>query len=160
MIPEKEDHPMTTQNHWIAVASANHVARGRAAGFMQVCHGKRAPLMRIRPGDGIIYYSPVEVFGQPGPCQAFTALGFARDGLPYPFDMGGGFVPFRRDVAWLASRPTPIRPLLDHLDLTRGRRNWGQPFRYGLLRITAADFARIATAMGVTDDRALRPYAA
>ena len=35
--------------YWIAVASADHVARGVAGGFMQVCHGKRAPLARIRP---------------------------------------------------------------------------------------------------------------
>ena len=28
------------------------------AGFMQVSHGKAAPLRRIRPGDGVAYYSP------------------------------------------------------------------------------------------------------
>ena len=49
--------------YWIAVASADHVARGIAGGFMQVCHGKRAPLARIRPGDGIIYYAPTQTFG-------------------------------------------------------------------------------------------------
>jgi hypothetical protein len=42
MIP----HP-SVQN-WIAVASAGHVRRGRAAGFMQVRHGKTAPLRRIQ----------------------------------------------------------------------------------------------------------------
>ena len=44
------------QNYWIGVASADHVARGRADGFMQVCHGKAAPLRRIKPGDGVVYY--------------------------------------------------------------------------------------------------------
>jgi hypothetical protein len=34
--------------NWIAVASADHVGRGRAPGFMQVCHGKAAPLRRIQ----------------------------------------------------------------------------------------------------------------
>jgi len=36
---------------WIAVACADHVALGVAGGFMQVCHGKAAPLRRMRPGQ-------------------------------------------------------------------------------------------------------------
>ena len=36
-------------NHWLAVASAEHVRRGRAEGFMQVSHGKLGPLRRILP---------------------------------------------------------------------------------------------------------------
>ena len=44
--------------HWIAVASAEHVRRGKREGFMQVSHGKAAPLKRIRPGDRVVYYSP------------------------------------------------------------------------------------------------------
>jgi hypothetical protein len=37
--------------HWLTVARAEHVRRGQAEGFMQVCHGKAAPLKRIQPGD-------------------------------------------------------------------------------------------------------------
>ena len=40
----------------MAVASADHVRIGRSNGFVQVCHGKSAPLMRIHPGA--VYYSP------------------------------------------------------------------------------------------------------
>ncbi|TXI95939.1 MAG: EVE domain-containing protein, partial [Burkholderiaceae bacterium] len=58
--------------HWIAVASAEHVAIGRAQGFMQVCHGKAAPLRRLSAGDTVIYYSPVERFGGKTLCQSFT----------------------------------------------------------------------------------------
>ena len=36
---------------WIAIASAEHVRRGVAGGFAQVCHGKAAPLRRLAPGD-------------------------------------------------------------------------------------------------------------
>ncbi len=146
-------------NHWIAIASANHVARGREGGFMQVCHGKCAPLRRIAPGDGVVYYSPVEVFGQKTPCRAFTAIGRVRAGGPYPFDMGGGFVPFRRDIDWAKARPAPIAPLLEMLDLTRGKVNWGAPFRFGLVRIEAGDFRIIAEAMGA-EMEALDPRAA
>ena len=132
---------------WIAVASAEHVARGRAGGFMQVCHGKAAPLRRIRPGDKVAYYSPTTVFGAKEPCRAFTAVGEVADGDPYPFDMGGGFVPWRRDVRWLPARPAPILPLLPRLDLTREVRNWGAKFRFGLVAASEHDMALIAEAI-------------
>lgn len=132
---------------WIAIASAEHVARGRAAGFMQVCHGKAAPLRRIRPGDRVAYYSPTVTFGAKDPCRAFTAVGEVADGEPYPFDMGGGFVPWRRNVRWLAAEPAPILPLLPYLDLTRGLRNWGARFRFGLVAVSDHDMALIAGAM-------------
>jgi len=59
---------------WIAVASAEHVQRGRNAGFMQVCHGKVSPLRRVRPDDHVIYYSPTHTFGGRDKLQAFTAI--------------------------------------------------------------------------------------
>lgn len=133
---------------WIAVACAEHVRRGRAGGFMQVCHGKAAPLRRIRPGDRVAYYSPTETFQGRERLQAFTAIGVVAAGDPYSFDMGGGFVPFRRDVAWLDGRSAPILPLLDRLAFSAGVRNWGAPFRFGLFAIDGADAETIAAAMG------------
>lgn len=138
----------TTSRSWIAIASAEHVRRGRAEGFMQVCHGKAAPLRRIRPGDRVAYYSPTERFQGKDRLQSFTAVGIVRDGDPYQFDMGGGFVPFRRDVRWLDGRETPIQPLLDRLDFSAGVRNWGYPFRFGLFTVTDRDLDTIAAAMG------------
>lgn len=116
---------------------------------MQVCHGKAVPLRRIRPGDRVAYYSPTERFQGKDRLQSFTAVGIVRDGAPYPFDMGGGFVPFRRDVRWLDGRETPIQPLLDRLDFSAGVRNWGYPFRFGLFTVTDRDLGTIAAAMGV-----------
>lgn len=133
--------------NWIGVASADHVRRGVAGGFMQVNHGKAAPLRRIKPGDTIIYYSPTEVYRATDGLQAFTAIGTVKEGEPYQGEMGGGFTPYRRDVAWRKARETPIRPLLDRLDLTRDKRNWGAPFRYGLVEVTDADRATIEQAM-------------
>ncbi|MCM0020959.1 MAG: EVE domain-containing protein [Tagaea sp.] len=133
---------------WIAVACATHVTRGRAGGYMQVCHGKGGPLARIKPGDRVAYYSPTTEMGGGAPCRAFTAIGTVRAREPYRFDMGGGFVPFRRDVEWLAGSVAEIRPLLDELELTRGRKNWGGAFRFGLVRVSDADMDRIAAAMG------------
>lgn len=136
------------RNNWLAVASAAHVRRGRPEGFMQVCHGKAAPLRRIRPGDAVVYYSPTMSFGDRNRLQAFTAIGIAQEGEPYSFDMGQGFRPFRRDVRWLPAVEAPIKPLLDRLDLTAGKANWGYQFRFGLLAIGGHDLDLIARAMG------------
>ena len=133
---------------WIAVASGEHVAIGRAGGFMQVCHGKAGPLRRIRPGDAVAYYSPTATFGGADRLQAFTALGTVQPGDVYQADMGGGFMPFRRDVAWGEGRTAPIRPLLERLQLSAGQANWGARFRFGLVEVEAADMGVIAEAMG------------
>lgn len=136
------------RRHWIAVASAEHVTLGRGGGFMQVCHGKAAPLARIKPGDGVAYYSPAGTIRGKDRLQAFTAIGIVAPGAVRQANMGGGFRPFRRDVAWLEGRPAPIAPLLERLGFTAGRRNWGQRLRFGLLEVGADDFAVIAGAMG------------
>ena len=133
--------------NWVAVASAEHVAIGRAQGFMQVGHGKGAPLKRLHPGDRIAYYSPVRVFGTKDACQAFTAIGTVRDERVYQGVMAGGFEPFRKDVDWFDAVEAPIRPLLDALSFTQGKSNWGYAFRFGLLKVTADDMALIAEAM-------------
>ncbi|PZV33734.1 EVE domain-containing protein [Mesorhizobium kowhaii] len=133
--------------YWIAVASAEHVRRGRLGGFMQVNHGKAAPLRRVKPGDGIIYYSPTTVLGEKDGLQAFTAIGTVREGEPYQGDMGGGFTPFRRDVAWAKAEETSIKPLLDRLEFTAGKSNWGYQLRFGLFEISDHDFRVIAEAM-------------
>jgi EVE domain len=104
---------MDAIRNWIAVASAEHVRRGREEGFMQICHGKAAPLRRIRPGERVAYYSPTVTFGGKDKCQTFTAIGRVRTGDPYCFDMGNNFVPFRKDVDWLQTQEAPIQPLLD-----------------------------------------------
>lgn len=134
--------------YWIAVASAEHVRRGLAGGFMQVCHGKAAPLRRIQPGDWVSYYSPTVTFGGKDTLQAFTAIGRALEPDPYQVDMGEGFHPFRRDVVWSpAQQDAAIRPLLDQLSFTAGQRSWGYAFRYGLFPVTQDDMRLIAHSM-------------
>ena len=133
--------------YWVVVASAEHVRRGRAEGFMQVCHGKAAPLRRIHPGDGVVYYSPTEQFGGKVALHAFTAVGIVQSGEPYSFDMGAGFCPYRRNVAWAQAQETPIRPLLAELSFTASHRNWGYQLRFGLFEISRDDFDKIMRAM-------------
>jgi hypothetical protein len=132
---------------WIAVACAEHVRRGREGGFMQVCHGKGAPLRRLRPGDAIAYYSPTIALGGKAPCRSFTAAGIVAEGEPYVFDMGAGFQPWRRDVRWRPTHEAPIAPLLDRLAFTAGKTNWGYQLRFGLIAVERVDFELILAAM-------------
>lgn len=135
---------------WIIVASADHVARGVEGGFVQACHGKDAPLRRIRTGETVIAYSPATVFGGKDRMQAFTAIGTIREREPYRVQMSAKFHASRSDVDWRPSWPAAIHPLLDRLDLTRGRHNWGQAFRFGIVRISEADAGIIAEAMAAS----------
>ena len=139
---------MTTgQHYWIAVASADHARRGKELGIMQFCHGKGAPLRRVRPGNGVVYYSPTTTFRGKDRLQSFTLIGRARDARVYQVDMGEGFRPFRRDVDYVQADEASILPLLDRLEFTRGKKNWGYAFRFGLVEISSADFNLIAQAM-------------
>lgn len=138
------------ERYWVGVASRDHVLRGVEDGFAQLSHGKRAPLERMRVGDWLVYYSPRESRNGGEPLQAFTALGRVVGEEVYRFDMGGGFVPFRRDVAYLpAEEEAPIRPLIDRLSFIRNKERWGQAFRSGHFEIHREDFDLIASAMGL-----------
>jgi hypothetical protein len=117
---------------------------------MQVCHGKAAPLRRIKPGDYVAYYSPTTEFRGKDKLQSFTAIGIVRSGEPYQFDLGGGFCPFRRDVAWIAAQEASILPLLETLEFVSGEKNWGYRFRFGLFSVNQHDMQVIADAMRAT----------
>ncbi|GHU33012.1 UPF0310 protein [Betaproteobacteria bacterium] len=114
---------------------------------MQVCHGKLAPLRRIKPQDRVVYYSPTQEFGGKVKLQAFTAIGIVKADPPYQFDMGGGFIPFRRDVRWFPAQESSISPLLGELEFSAGIKNWGYQFRFGLFSISDHDWRLIAAAM-------------
>jgi hypothetical protein len=144
------------QRFWIAVASAEHVAIGRQLGIMQVCHGKAAPLRRLRAGDGVTYYSSKLQIQGSDPCQCFTATGLIADDDVYQVDVSGGFRPYRRRVVFAEAATAPIRPLLSSLSFTRGRANWGYAFRYGLLEISANDHRLIIEAMSKQPGRRCR----
>ncbi|WP_263065148.1 EVE domain-containing protein [Dickeya dadantii] len=135
------------RRYWVGVVSAEHVRYALDGGYIQVCHGKLSALKRARPGDGFAYYSPNQTFKGKERYQRFTAIGIINYGEPYRFDMGDGFVPYRRDVDWADSVETAIRPLLNQLDFTASRTNWGYALRFGLFSISEHDFRLIAAAM-------------
>ncbi|WP_018150365.1 EVE domain-containing protein [Leeia oryzae] len=136
-----------TVRYWIGVVSESHVARGVAGGFAQLCHGKAAPLKRMKQGDWLIYYSPKTDMHDGEPLQRFTAIGQVVSNETYAFEMAPGFIPFRRDIRYLPCKPAAIQPLLGQLSFIQDIKRWGYPFRFGHLEITEADFRLIAGAM-------------
>ena len=140
------------RGNWLVVAAAEHVALGRSGGFVQVCHGKHSPLRRIQPGDRVVCYSPNHRYSPSHASrakdrlQAFTAIGTVRAGAPYRADMGEGFHPYRRDVAWHEGEQTPIGALQGALSFMQ-QKNWGYRLRQGLAEISDADMTAIAEAM-------------
>ena len=144
------------QQYWIGVVSREHVKRGEAGSFCQLCHGKAWPMRKMKPDDWLIYYSPREKMRGGDPVQAFTAIGKINNREPYEFDMGG-FIPTRRDVTYYPAKNAPIRPMLEALSFIPDLRSWGMVFRRGMIEISRADFILIATAMGVMVDKKIMP---
>ena len=140
---------MSEQKYWIGVASQDHVAKGQEGGFCQLCHGKSYPLKRMRKNDWIIYYSPKKIFKEKTPHQKFTAIGRVVSNEVYQFEMAEGFIPFRKDIEFVAAREADIHPLIDELDFIRDKKRWGYKFRFGHFEISKRDFELIALAMGV-----------
>ena len=132
--------------YWVGVVSKEHVMRGVHQGNAQIRHGKRSGLVRMKAGDGFVYYSPKESFDGNTPLQAFTAIGRIADDEIWQADEGG-FKPWRRRAAYAKSTDAAIHPLLDKLEFTAGKTSWGYLFRYGLFEIDEADFKTIAKAM-------------
>jgi hypothetical protein len=130
--------------YWLGVVSREHVRRGVRLGIAQVNHGRRGPLERMKPGDGLVYYSPRERIRAGEEVRAFTAIGTIDDKESWQADEGD-FQPWRRAVIYTAdAREAPIRDL--PLELT-ARPDWGVQLRRGLLELSEQDFTTIADAM-------------
>ena len=136
---------------WLGVVSAEHARRAAEGGFIQLNHGKRYGVARLRAGDGFVIYSPTDRYGEKAPLRAFTALGVVADAEPYqaePMSMGAhGIVsPWRRRVDFYSVQPVPLTEVTAELDLTQ-QPNWGYQLRRGLVSLSAQDFLLLRTAM-------------
>lgn len=131
----------------VSVASKDHVKNGITDGFAQACHGKEAPLKRMKPNDFIIYYSGKQTLGKAEKCQEFTAIGQVKDDEVYQFQMSGDFCPFRRNIEFLEHQDTSILPLINDLQFIQNKKSWGYPFRFGFFEITKHDFDLISSKM-------------
>lgn len=137
------------QRAWLGVVSADHTQRAVQGGFIQLNHGKRYGVARLRQGDGFAIYSPTERYLEKQPLRAFTALGVVVDDAPYqaePMSMGdrGTIQPWRRRIEFLPVRRAALHDLT--LELTRSP-NWGYQLRRGLVPLDPADFETLRALM-------------
>ena len=141
--------PTAPRQFWIGVVSREHVRLGVKGGFIQLGHGKKAPLQRLRAGDALVMYSPRTAYPDGEPLQAFTAIGVVSTGEVYQVQMKKDFKPFRVDVKFIKAKEAPIKPLIEVAEaecrtpvcLTLDERQG--------VKIPAEDFKLIAKAMGV-----------
>ena len=138
---------MTKQRYWVTVVSKDHATRGVAGDFMQACHGKQAPLKRIRPNDWVLFYSPKQSMDGQEKCQSFTAVGQAIDNEVFAYAMTDTFIPFRRNIKFNNSGQISILPLIDQLEFITNKSKWGFQFRTGFFEISEHDFNLISTKM-------------
>lgn len=134
-------------NYWIGVASKNHVEIGVKGQFCQLNHGKKAPLLRMKPDDWLIYYSPKVTLAGGEPCQTFTAIGQIQSGEAYQVEMAPGFIPFRKNVHYYrCERELPLHALKDFPEWQAKR----SQLRFGHFSISKDLFSLIASSMGMT----------
>lgn len=133
--------------YFIGVASREHVRVGERGGFAQFSHGKPGPARRLAKGDWVIFYSGKEKFGEPEPCQRFTAIGRVDDTGPVQIEQAPGFRPWRRKIKYRAAREVDVHPLIERLSFIRNKASWGAAFRFGFLEIDESDFLLIARRM-------------
>ena len=143
--------PMTNRNYWLGVVSRSHVQLGVAGGFIQLNHGKRAPLQKFRAGDGLVMYSPRTEYPDGEPLQSFTAIGTIVSDEIYQVEMTPDFRPYRINVQFSRCKEAPIKPLIEKLSFIKSKTHWGAAFRFGQLKIPANDYALIAEAMQCAD---------
>lgn len=129
------------------MASKDHVKSGLEQGIAQACHGKVAPLKRMRKSDLVIFYSSKKTLGKPEICQEFTAVGKVKDEEIFQFQVSEDFYPSRRNIDFFESKDISILPLIIGLSFIQNKHSWGYPFRFGFLEINKNDFDLISSKM-------------
>lgn len=134
--------------HWLAIISLEHANIAASSGFLQVCHGKEAPLRRTSSGDEFFIYSPRSGMGSGKSVMAITYRGTFNDDRVYQVEQAPGFTPFRKEVTFdQAFRSVPIRSI-NGMELTTNP-SWGLIIRRGFIELSAADGIRINNRPGV-----------
>jgi len=138
---------MTNEKYWIIVASKDHAAIGQTQGIAQACHGKIAPLKRMKVNDWVIIYSSKDSFPIGDKYQKFTAIGRVKDEAVYQFAMTDSFKPYRMNITYYDCAEVSILPLVNQLEFIQNKKQWGYPFRFGFFEINGHDFDIIASGM-------------
>ena len=138
---------MSMNKFWIAVISKDHAMQAVQGNFIQLSHGKEAPLKRLHKGDWLLIYSSKNSINSNEKCQTFTAVGQVSDDRIYQAEMNENFKPFRRNLQFFPCTPVSILPLINELSFIQNKKLWGYPFRFGFFEIHKNDFFLIAKGM-------------
>lgn len=133
--------------YWIAVISKDHSRYAAEGGFIQLSHGKEAPLKRLHAGDWVMIYSSKISMESKEKCQSFTAIGQVIDEDIYVSKMSETFSPYRKKIHFYPCAEAPITPMIDSLSFIKNKKSWGYPFRFGFFEIDKEDFLLIAKQM-------------
>lgn len=136
-------------NYWIGVVSEQHVLKGAAGGFAHLCHGKKAPLAKMKEGDWLIYYSPRDAYPDGKLLRSFTAIGKVKSGNIYPYQMAPNFIPYRLDIDYYPCHKIGFYDIKSKLEFVQETKHLGFLFRSGHFEVSKKDFLTIAQAMGV-----------
>src|SRR5438105_14864348 len=112
---------MTNRNYWIGVVSRSHVRIGVKGGFIQLSHGKKAPLQKFRAGDGLVMYSPRTSYPDGEPLQSFTAIGYIASGEVYQVEISPDCKPYRKNVHVSSHDETPNKLLPHKLSVVKNK---------------------------------------
>ena len=120
--------------------------RGVENGFTQANHGKKSGLVRMKPGDGLVIYSPKKELDKPSEVlREFTAIGHVGMKDVYQAPDSGCW---RRSVEFIQdAQPAPIVPLIPELSFITNKQKWGASLRFGFLKIPEKDFDLIYSKM-------------
>ncbi len=133
---------------WVSVVSKEHALRGIEGGFMQACHGKAAPLKRMKAGDWFMFYCPATTMGGVIKVQKFLGLGKVKNDDTYQFEMTPEFCPFRRDIEFIQNAESiesaPISTLKELSIKSK--------LRFGFFELPGVDFAMVLNSMGLNSD--------
>lgn len=126
--------------YWIGVASKDHVMLGVRGEFCQLCHGKKAPLSRMKVGDLLLYYSPKQEMNAQKPYQKIVACARIKSNEIYQVKMNADFIPYRMDVNY---QNTNQEVSLDELNQFSEWKAVRSRLRYGHFEISESLFYAI-----------------
>ena len=124
--------------YWIAVISREHARMASSSGFLQVCHGKAAPLRRTKAGDEVYIYCPREGMKTGAVLKRIEFRCTFDDDRVYQVEQAPGFTPFRKDVTFDTSYKGIAIHDVAGLELTANP-HWGMLARRGFFEISAHD---------------------
>jgi hypothetical protein len=125
--------PPADSTTWVIVASRDHARRGLADGFIMTNHGQRAPLARMRQGDGVVIYSPTTTYPKGAPLRTITIVGTVTGAEPEPSEViANGY---RRRAELHEIEPLTLDRVRDHLPTSR--------LRFGCFELSPLDAAAV-----------------